>query len=110
MDYLAPKSATANRVATYGELGGGVSLTEIEVDFGMTPISSESFTITDALVSGTNKILVFTSSNTATDRVGNDWEFEMPFMSAVAGTGNFLLSFVFPHLVVGKRKILYQII
>jgi hypothetical protein len=91
--------------------GGSITLTEVEIDFGTNPISSKSFTIADALVTGpTKKILVYTSPNPGTDRVGNDWELDMPFFSAVAGTGDFTLSVVFPHHVVGKRKINYQII
>lgn len=90
--------------------GVGVSLTEIEIDFGTDPISSKTFTITDANVDNTQKILPTTSPNPATGRIGNDWEFDMPFMTALAQTGSILLTISFPHLVVGKRKIYYQII
>lgn len=87
------------------------TLTEVEIDFGNNPIPSKSFTIIDAAVTGpTKKILVYTSPNPATDRLGNDWELDMPFFSATAGTGEFNLSVIFQNLVVGKRNIYYQII
>lgn len=84
-----------------------LGLVEIEIDFGAAPLSSKTFTITDAGVITTNKILIYTSPKPGTGRVGNDWEVEMPFFTAKAGVGNFLLSVVFPHLVVGKRNIYY---
>jgi hypothetical protein len=94
-----------------GNTGIGMALTEVEIDFGSSPISSKSFTITDAAVTApTKKILVYTSPKVATGRLGNDWELDTPFFSAAAGTGNFTLSASFPHLVVGKRNIYYQII
>lgn len=85
-------------------------LTEIEIDFGINPISSKTFLIVDASVLVTSKILCFTSPNPATGRIGNDWELDMPFISALASAGNISLTIVFNHLVVGKRKIYYQII
>lgn len=85
-------------------------LTEIEIDFGIGPISSKTFFIIDPVVLATSKILSFTSPNPATGRIGNDWELDMPFMSALASEGYISLTIVFNHLVVGKRKIYYQII
>lgn len=88
----------------------GVSLQTVEIDFGLTPTSSKKFTITAIGVTTENKIKVSTNPIPATDRVGNDWEVEMPFFSAVADTDQFFLNVVFPHWVVGKRNIDYQII
>lgn len=85
-------------------------LTEIEIDFGIDPVSSKTFLIVDASVLATSKILSFTSPNPATGRIGNDWELDMPFMSASALAGIISLTISFNHLVVGKRKIYYQII
>lgn len=89
---------------------GGATLTEIEIDFGLDPISSKTFTITDTNVTDVQKVLPFTSPNPATGRIGNDWELDMPFMTAIAQTGSVLITISFNHLVVGKRKIYYQII
>lgn len=90
--------------------GGSVSLTEVEIDFGTITVPITSWTITDALVSAPKKILVYLSPNPATGRVGNDWELDSGQFTALAGSGNFALSFVGQGKMVGKRKIYYQII
>lgn len=100
--------------AAYAELspstgGGGLSLTEIEVDMG-DKSSSKRFTIVDAAVTPANKILIFTSPNEATGRRGNDWEVDQAFFTALAGTGNFLLSIVSPFRMRGYRKLYYQVV
>lgn len=88
----------------------GASLTEIEIDFGTTPQVTKVFTITDALVSGTNKILATASGNVATGRVGNDAEWDAIIYTAKAGTGNFeLTANCITGAVVGKRKVFYQV-
>lgn len=88
----------------------GASLTETEIDFGTTPISSKVFTITDALVSGTSKITATASGNVATGRVGNDNEWDAIIYTAKAGTGNFeLTANCVTGSVVGRRKIFYQV-
>lgn len=80
-----------------------------EIDFGTTPISSKKFTITAAGVTPTDVIHVFTDSTEATDRVGDDWEVDMAFFTAVAGTGNFTLNVTSPYNMVGKRSIKYKV-
>ena len=87
--------------------GTTLSFLEIEVDFGTTPVSSKKFNIIDPLVSATNTIIVTPSTNAATDRFGNDWEFDMPFFSAKSNNGNLDIYATFNHYVVGKRKIKY---
>ena len=91
-------------------VGGGVTLTQVEIDFGSTPVSSKKFTVTDAGITGTNKILVFPSPTPATGRVGNDFEADIVTMTGLAGTGSFTLTVVSPYLMVGKRNVYYQII
>ena len=96
-------------ISISGGGGGGTTLSflEIEVDFGTTPVSSKKFNIIDPLVSATNTIIVTPSTNAATDRFGNDWEFDMPFFSAKSNNGNLDIYATFNHYVVGKRKIKY---
>lgn len=90
--------------------GGSSTWTETEVDFGSTPTWSKTFTITDAAVSGTSKILPIPSGNVATGRVGNDLEWDNLLLGALAGAGNFLLTaLAVPGPIVGKRKIHYQV-
>lgn len=87
--------------------GGGLTLTEIEVDFGTKPIRSKKFTITAAGVTGTSKIIVTPSGNVATGRVGDDWEWDSIATSAKAGSGQFTLTCFASGKVAGKRKFYY---
>jgi len=89
---------------------GGSSTTEIEIDFGSSPVTNKGFTITDTGVSGTSKILAFPSGNPATDRVGNDYEWDQIQFSAIPGTESFTLyASVINGSVVGKRNVFYQV-
>ena len=89
---------------------GGGTWTETEIDFGTTPQYSKTFTITDASVSGTSKIIVAPSGNVATSRTGNDLEWDNLLLGALAGTGSFTLTaLALPGPVVGKRKVYYQV-
>ena len=87
--------------------GGGLTLTEIEVDFGTKPTRSKKFTITNASISGSSKVIVSPSGNVATGRVGDDWEWDSISTSAKAGTGQFILTCFASGKVAGKRKFYY---
>lgn len=101
--------ATGPTSADWLELGGG-GPTEVEIDFGTTPVFSKTFTITDAAVSGASMIVVNPSGNVATDRVGNDLEWDNLLLGGLAGTGDFLLTaLALPGPIVGKRKVYYQV-
>ena len=89
--------------------GGSVTVTEIEVDMG-NKSPSKRFTVTDGAITPANKILVFPSPNVATGRKGNDWELDSAIFTALAGTGNFLLSIVSPFRMRGYRKLYYQVV
>lgn len=99
-----------NESGQYVALSSSSGFKYIEIDFGTIPVSSASFTITDVSVLSTNDILVFTETDPATGRLGNDWDFDMPFFSTIASNGSFTLSVVFNHFVVGKRNVKYQIV
>lgn len=90
--------------------GGGVALTEVEIDFGTITVPITSWTITDAGIGPSNKILVFPSPNPATGRKGNDWEADSALFTGLAGTGNFALTVIPTTRMVGMRKIYYQVI
>ena len=90
--------------------GGSVSLTEVEIDFGTKPVNDKTFTITDAGVSNTNKIIVFPSPNNATGQIGNDWEVDNAIFSAKANTGTITLYVNAQFSMNGKRKLYYQIL
>ena len=89
--------------------GGGATLAflEVEVDFGTTPVSSKKFNVVDPLITPTDTVIVTPSSNVATGRLGNDWEFDMPFFSTKPNSGNLDIYVTFNHSVVGKRKVKY---
>lgn len=87
--------------------GGGLTLTEFEVDFGTKPVRSKKFIITAAGVSGSSKVIVSPSGNVATGRVGDDWEWDAISTSAKAGTGQFVLTCFASGKVAGKRKFYY---
>lgn len=86
---------------------GSFAVTSAEIDFGTVPVKSKRVTVTDAAITATSKIMVTPNGATATGRVGNDWEWDTINFSAVAGTGNFLLTGTASGRIKGKRKIFY---
>ncbi len=90
--------------------GGGATATEVEIDFGTITAPITSWTITDAAIDPTKKIIVFPSPTPATGRKGNDWEVDSALFTGVAGTGDFLLSAIPTTRMVGKRNIYYQVV
>lgn len=89
--------------------GGSVTLTEIEVDMG-NKSSSKRFTVPDAAVTPSSRILVFPSPNQATGRKGNDWELDSATLTALAASGSFQLSVLSPFRMRGYRKLYYQVV
>ena len=84
------------------------TVTETEIDFGSwVPVRSKKFTITDAWVSWTSKIMVTSSWSTATWRVWDDYEWDSINFTAKAWTWNFTLTALGSWRLRGKRKILY---
>lgn len=82
----------------------------IEVDFGSSGVSSKSFTITDAEVLSTFNVIAMPSGKTATDRVGNDFEWDAVQLTTRSGSGEFTLTaMVLTGHIRGKRTIVYQI-
>lgn len=95
-----------NKKITYADL---VTWTEAEVDFGTVPVTSASFTVTDAKVSATSRVAVVQSGNVATGRVGNDAEWDSVSYAALPGSGSFTLTAFASGAIAGKRKFLYQV-
>jgi hypothetical protein len=88
----------------------GLMWKETEIDFGTDPVWDKTFTITDASVTSTSHIIVAPSGKVATDRVGNDWEWDGLTMSALPAAGSFILTaLALPGPLVGKRFVQYQI-
>lgn len=80
-----PKQALLSSITT------SVSLSQTEVDFGSTPLSEQNFTITDAAVSGTSKIIAWMSGLTPTGKDQDELEMDSFWVEASPGTGNFNL-------------------
>lgn len=89
--------------------GGSATTTEVEIDFGGIDTPITSWTITDASVSPTSKILVWPSPNPATGRIGNDWSVDQVTLSAESGTGILIVYAASPYRIIGPRKIYYQV-
>jgi len=101
--------ATTGAAPSWGSVSASVTITETEVDFGSTPVTDATFTITDAGVSGTTKIIVTESGSVATGRAAGDSLWDSINYSALSGTGNFTLYAKASGSVVGKRKLYYTI-
>jgi hypothetical protein len=86
----------------------GVTITETEIDFGSLPVQGKKFTITQAGVLPASLVSVSPSGNVATDRVGDDYEWDSINFSAKPNTGTFTLTAYASGRIRGKRKILYS--
>lgn len=86
---------------------GSFAVTSAEVDFGSVPVRSKRITVTDAAITSSSKIMITPNGAPATERVGNDWEWDSIAFSAVPGTGNFILTGTASGRIKGKRKIYY---
>ena len=87
---------------------GGATWTETEIDFGSSPVAGANFTIIDAAVVGTDKIIVVPSGSAPTGGYSDVWEYDNLTMAAVAGTGQFTLyASVAYGTTNGKRKVYY---
>lgn len=105
-------SVTGN-VATVNIGGGGpgsFSATVTEIDFGVVPTISMTFTIIDAGVSGTSIIVVCQSGAAATSRSADENEMDPIVFSAIPGTGQFILiATALNGPVTGKYKANYAV-
>lgn len=88
---------------------GGGSLTEAEIDFGLSPVRSKKFTVVDGAVTAASKIIVSPSGNVGTGRVGDDWEWDSISFAAKAGTGSFTISAHASGRIRGNRKVYYSV-
>lgn len=89
---------------------GGASWTELEVNFGNTPVYDANFTITDAAISAVSKIIVVPSGKTATGRTSGDWQWDGATFAALADVGFATCYVTFtPGPIVGRRNIQYQV-
>jgi hypothetical protein len=69
----------------------GLAVTTIEVDLGRTPLSRGTFTVTDAGVTSTTKIMIWQAMSSLTGKgsLADENEMDTLLLKATAGTGNF---------------------
>lgn len=90
--------------------GGGAVITEVEIDFGAVPTWATRFTISDAAITPTTKILVQQSGRTPTGGFGDESELDPLDLIAVPGSGSMLLTATpLAGRVLGKFRLNYQI-
>lgn len=94
-------------LALIAALGGG--WVEIEVDFGSNPRRDFKFTITDANISPTSKVIVSPSGKPATGRGSDDWQWDTASFAANPTSGSATVYGLFTGKVKGKRYIQYQV-
>lgn len=88
---------------------GALTVTEVEIDFGSVPVREKHFTITDAGVSATSKIIAVQSGKAATGRDADENEMDALVFNCKPETGQFVLNaFAIPGPVTGKYKVNYQ--
>lgn len=88
--------------------GGSTSVITIEIDFGIIPTRSKTFTIIDLTVSTSSLIIINQSGAAATGRSADENEMDPLIFSGTPGTGTFtLIASALNGPVVGKYKVNY---
>lgn len=87
---------TATIDFTYDDAGNTIKADarypkQTEVDFGATPVYDATFTVTDANVSTSSRIVPSLAGDTPTGKDADELEFDDIFMYATPGTGQFSL-------------------
>jgi hypothetical protein len=83
--------AAADSVTITNTASGAFTVTETEIDFGTTPVSEASFTVTVVGMTTAHKILTSVSYATPTGKDQDELEMDDLQLRAVAGTGDFAL-------------------
>ena len=89
-----------------GDILNDLSLTELELNFGSTPVRGKKFTIEYFPITSASLIAVYPSGNTAFERVGDDWEWDSIVFSAKPNLGSVTITARASGLIRGRRKIL----
>ena len=93
----------------YPSTGAAAAITEVEIDFGSSPVRSKSFTVTDAGVSPSSTVVAWSSAGAATGRGVDDALWDGITYACTPGTGSFTVHAHATGMVAGPRTILYQI-
>ena len=81
--------------------GGSASMTEIEVDFGATPVAAKTLTITNAAVTASSKIIVSQSGAAPTGKSADENEMDFILANATPASGQFTLRL---HSMFGRVR------
>jgi hypothetical protein len=105
---VASGAGATTTITISGGGAGTFAVTETEVDFGTTPVTDATFTVTDASITGTSKIMVTESGSIGTGRVASgDSLWDTISYSCVPAAGSFTLYARASGAVVGYRKLFY---
>jgi hypothetical protein len=91
--------------------GGGGSLTQVEVDLGSTPRRSGRFTITDAAIASTSKVICVQAGGPYTGKgtLGDEAEMDHVDVAVTPATGTATAYWVSSTFVRGNFKFNYQV-
>jgi len=104
-------------IVTVGEAGaagtdgsdGALTVTEVEIDFGGTPVFEKQITVTDAGVSASSKIIATQSGKAATGKDADENQMDFLLMNCTPASGQFVINAkAIPGPVSGLYKINYQ--
>jgi hypothetical protein len=111
---VSSASAATKTVGETGAAGadgsdGALSVTEIEIDFGGTPVFEKQITVIDAGVSASSKIIATQSGKAATGKGADENAMDFLLMNCTPQAGQFVLNLkAIPGPVSGLYKINYQ--
>lgn len=105
-------ASVSGNVATISVTGGGGSatITEIEIDFGLLPTRTKTFTVIDGYVTIFSKLMINQSGHAATGRQADENEMDPILFSGTPGTGQFILiANALTGPVTGKYRVNYTV-
>ncbi len=102
-------ASVSGNVATISVSGGGSStVTMIQVNFGTAPVRTKTFTVTDATVTTSSRLMITQSGTAATGRQADENEMDAILFSGVPGSGQFtLIANTFTGPVTGLYNVNY---
>jgi hypothetical protein len=87
---------------------GSFTVTEIEVDFGSSPTRTKTFTVVDAGITASSKLIITQSGHAATGRQADENEMDPILFSGTPGSGQFILiANALTGPVAGKYRVNY---
>lgn len=99
---------TDNSIKQIGGTGGS-SWIRLEIDLGSMPRRDLKFTITDAGISPSSKVIVVPDGKPATGRGQDDWQWDTASFAVNPSSGSCVVYTRFDGKVKGLRNILYQV-